>query len=376
MPVKVCLLIDSLGPNSGNEILLARMANALDPAVIETHVACYEDSERLRSLNPWVRRATFPLSKINSAGGLKQLWRFHRYLKENRIDAVHSFVNNTAIFGVLAALGGGCRTVITSRLNTGYWFTRKKILIFQVLNRFTTHILTNSAAARKITAEVEKVSADKITVFYPGVDLARYAASAGNPAAADRLGIPKDAPVVGIVANLRPVKNLALFLRAAALVAAAAPDAAFLIVGQGPLKDELRKLAAELGISGRVFFSSPEGDVPDYLARMSIACLSSNSEGLPNAIMEYMAAALPVVTTEVGGVPELVRDGFNGYLVRDPKPESFAGPIIRLLRDPELRKSMGQRGLERARQEFDGAEAVRRLERFYLGAVKSAGGKR
>jgi glycosyltransferase involved in cell wall biosynthesis len=105
--------------------------------------------------------------------------------------------------------------------------------------------------------------------------------------------------------------------------------------------------------------------VADYLARMSIACLSSASEGLPNAIMEYMAFGLPVVATDVGGVSELIVDGVTGYLVSQRTPEAFADPVVRLLHDEALRVAMGQKGLERVRAEFDLGAAVRRLEDFY-----------
>jgi L-malate glycosyltransferase len=369
--LKICLIIDSLGPNSGNEILLARLANALDPEVIEVHVCCFEDSERVRTLRPEIRTAIFPLTNINSLNGLRQIWRFRRYLKRNRIDAIHSFVNNSAIFGVLASLAGGCRTVITSRLNCGYWYTIKWVWLFRVLNLFSTHIFTNSAAARDVTASIEKAPPNKISVFYPGVELARFAVSSHAAESAPSLGIPEEAAVVGIVANLRPVKDLPLFLRSAALVARAIPESAFLLVGQGPLKSDLQKLAVELGIANRVYFSSREVPVPEYLAKMCVACLSSESESLPNAILEYMAAGLPVVATDVGGVGELVHDGVTGYLVRERTAEAFAEPIIRLLRDRELRTSLGRSGLQRAQTEFDAAAAVERLQQFYIEAVNS-----
>jgi glycosyltransferase involved in cell wall biosynthesis len=178
---------------------------------------------------------------------------------------------------------------------------------------------------------------------------------------------------VGIVANFRPVKDLPLFLHAARLVASAAPKAVFLLVGQGELKPALESLARSLGIPDRVFFSDGRGRVPDYLARMCIACLSSRSEGLPNAIMEYMAAGLPVVATDAGGIPELVTDGVTGRLVRVRTPDAFAGPIIQLLQDDALRAAMGRRGLERAQAEFDILAAVKRLERFYFEAMAGRG---
>lgn len=320
-------------------------------------------------LEPHVRTAVFPHTRVGSLAGVREMARFRRYVRRNRIDVIHSFMNRSAIFSALAAFRSGCPAVISSRLNTGYWYNAKYIRLFHLLDRFTSHVVTNSAFAKKVTADVERIAPEKITVLYPGVDLKRYARSAGDPAAAAALGIPADAEVIGIVANFRPVKDLALFLSAARVVAQAAPKAAFLLVGEGALKPELRQLACDFGIGDRVFFSDPGHPVPDYLARMSVACLSSKSEGLPNAILEYMAARLPVVTTDVGGVSELVTDGVTGYLVRERSAEAFAAPLLRLLRDSSLRTAMGERGLERARNDFDMTAAIHRLEEFYIDAA-------
>ena len=161
--------------------------------------------------------------------------------------------------------------------------------------------------------------------------------------------------MVGIVANLRPVKDHALFLHSAKL-ANQIPDAAFLLAGRGELYDDLRKLAAELGIGDRVFFTQGEGNMMDWLSRMAIGCLSSISEGFSNAIMEYMAAGMPVVAIDVGGNRDAVVDGETGYLVPQRSPEKFAEPIIKLLRNDELRASMGAKGFERCLPALRGTE--------------------
>jgi glycosyltransferase involved in cell wall biosynthesis len=125
--------------------------------------------------------------------------------------------------------------------------------------------------------------------------------------------------------------------------------------------------AAELGIASRVFFSNGKGSVPDFLRRMSIGCLCSQSEGFSNAILEYMAAGLPVVATDVGGNDEAIQDGVTGCIVRTREPEAFARPVIRLLRDEKLRSELARRSLERCRDKFEIGAAIRRLERYYLG---------
>lgn len=367
--MRLCLLADTVKHDAGTEKLVAEFAKRIDPSRFEVHVCCFEGSARLDDLRSHARIEIFPVNRLYSPAGLRQAWRFRRYIKRNRIDAVHGFMTKSGAFAVLAAIRSRGPVIITSRLNTGYWYTPRLLKLFRFLNRFTTRILTNSACAKDITVRMERVSPDKVSVVYPGVDLVRYSSSSGDLRASALLGVPGDAPVVGIVATFRPVKDLALFLRAARIVLDEAPNTAFLLVGHGELKPDLEGLAVELGIRNSVFFSDGRGAVPDYLARMSIACLTSQSEGLPNAILEYMAAGLPVVATDVGGVAELVEDGVTGCLVRDRTPEAVAAPIIRLLRDDVLRTRMGRTGLERGRTRFDIVAAVERLENFYISAV-------
>lgn len=374
--LKVCLLLDTVKDDAGTEKLVSAFAMRLDRTLFEPHVVCFEDSERLKDLSRHVRTAVFPLGRVYSPAGFRLAWRFREYIKLNGIELVHSFMVKADMFNVLAGLGLRGSAVITSRLNSGYWYTPVKKNLFHVLDAFTMRVVTNSKYAKKVVAAAEGLRPEKITVLYTGVDLDQFACSAGDPATAAALGIPRDARVVGAVANYREVKDLPLFLRAARIVAATAPDAVFLLVGWGEMKGELERLAAELEIGDRVFFTDGKGAVPDYLARMSVACLSSLSEGLPNAILEYMAAGLPVVATDVGGNPELVTDGVTGYLVRCRTPEAFAEPIVRLLRDEKLRAAMGQKGLERVRADFDLTGAVGRLENFYIEAAKEARGGR
>lgn len=373
--LRVCLIVDTVEPDCGTEKLVPALAAQLDRSIFEPHLCCFEDGPRLAGLAAELQTEVFPLESVNSPAGLRQAWRFRRYAVKHRIDVVHSFMPRADIFSVLSTVGLGIPAIVTSRLNSGYWYTPKYLRLYRVLNRYTTHVVTNSACAKSVVVQAEKLAPEKITVFYPGVDLARFSPTSGNTSAAAATGISAGSRVVGIVAHYREVKDLPLFLKAARIVAAAVPDAAFLLVGSGSLKPELERLSGDLGIRSRVIFTDGRGAVPDYLARMSVACLSSLSEGLPNAILEYMASGLPVVATDVGGNGELVVDGSTGYLVRERTPEAFAEPIIRLLRDEALHDGMGRKGLERARAEFDRAAAVRRLEKFYLDAVRKARGR-
>jgi L-malate glycosyltransferase len=363
--VRVCLLVDTVGLDAGTEKLVTETALRLDPAKIEVHVCCLENSKRLEELGQYCKTRVFPASRLNSLNGLRQIRAFHGYLNEMRIQVAHAFMTKTAILGVVAARGTSCKAVVASRLAID-WYTRFITVFFRYyMNPRTTRIFANSDGVKRYVVEKEKAPPEQVDVIYQGVDMARYSAAAGDPSAAAALGMPEASPVVGIVANYRPIKDLPLFLRAAQLVARSVPEAAFLLVGTGPLYDELARLAESLGIGASVFFSNGMGTVPDYLRRMSIACLSSESEGFSNAILEYMAAGLPVVATDVGGNGEAILHQETGFLVRERTPEAFAAPIVHLLRNEGLRRSMGQRALERCRRLFSMDVFISRLESYY-----------
>jgi glycosyltransferase involved in cell wall biosynthesis len=362
--ITVALLSDTVGLDAGTERQVVETAKRLDKSRFDVHVVCLEDSPQLRSLPAPCHTAVFPTKSVNSGQGFQQVMAFRKYAGAHGIQIAHGYMNKTSLFAVLSSLGTD-RIAITSRLNTGYWYTPSLRRMFRVMNLRSDGIMANSLEAKRIAVETEGLDPDRVKVVYQGVDMTKFSRGLGDASAAERLGIPRDARVVGITANLRPVKDHALFLRGAKIVADAVPDAAFLLVGRGELYDELRGLAEELGIGDRVFFTQGEGNVMDYLARMSVGCLTSVSEGFSNAIMEYMAAGMPVVAIDVGGNRDAIVDGETGFLVPERSPEAFAKPIIRLLRDEELRLRMGEAGFLRCTENFEVQKTIGQLEGFY-----------
>jgi glycosyltransferase involved in cell wall biosynthesis len=369
--IRVCLLSDTVGLDAGTERQVVETAKRLHPDRFDVHVICLEDSPQLRSLEGICNIAVFPTPSVNSWSGLVQARRFRRYLRRHRIQIVHAYMNKTGTFAVLTSLGSD-RIVITSRLNTGYWYTPRLRLMFRILNLRTDAIMANSLEAKRIAVETEGLAPDRVAVVYQGVDMTKFSRGLGDPTAADRLGIPPSARVIGIVANLRPVKDHALFLRAAKIVADQVQDVMFLLAGRGELYQQLCDLASELGIRDRVFFTQGEGNVMDYLARMSIGCLTSFSEGFSNAIMEYMAAGLPSVAIDVGGNRDAIIDGETGYLVAERSPEAFARPLIELLRNDKLRIGMGEKAFQRCVENFEVGKTIGQLEEFYKRLVSNA----
>jgi len=359
-----------VGLDAGTERQVVETAKRLHKDRFDVHVICLEDSPQLRSLEGVCNIAVFPTPSVNSWSGLVQARRFREYLRQHRIQIAHAYMNKTATFAVLTSLTSD-RIVITSRLNTGYWYTPRLRTMFRLLNLRADAIMANSLEAKRIAVETEGLSPDRVRVVYQGVDMTKFSRGLGDASVCDRLGIPRSARVVGIVANLRPVKDHALFLRAAQIVAREIPDAVFLLAGRGELYQDLCRLASELGIRERVFFTQGEGSIMDYLARMSIGCLTSFSEGFSNAIMEYMAAALPAVAIDVGGNRDAIVDSETGYLVAERSPEAFARPLIELLRNEERRAIMGAKGFQRCVDYFEVGKTIGQLEEFYESLVKA-----
>ena len=370
--IAVALLSDTVGLDAGTERQVIETAKRLDKDRFDVHVICLEDSSQLRGVSSICHTAVFPVASLNSTQGVRQVLAFRKYATRHRLQILHGYMNKTSLFAVLSALGTD-RIAITSRLNTGYWYTPALRNMFRAMNLRADGIMANSLEAKRIAVETERLDPDRVKVVYQGVDMTKFSRGLGDPSAADMLGIPRNARVVGIVANLRPVKDHALFLHSAKLVADQIPDAAFLLAGRGELYDDLRKLAAELGIGDRVFFTQGEGNMMDWLSRMAIGCLTSISEGFSNAIMEYMAAGMPVVAIDVGGNRDAVVDGETGYLVPERSPEKFAEPIIKLLRNDELRASMGAKGFERCLQLFEVQKTIGQLEDYYRSLLRGPG---
>ncbi len=184
------------------------------------------------------------------------------------------------------------------------------------------------------------------------------------------LGIKPNHRLVGLIGNLREVKNHLFFVDAMARVLPDHPNLRVLLVGQ-PLPSEpdypkrIERRIAEHGYRGRFVLTGFRRDVPALLRRMEVCCLTSKSEGMPNVLLEAMVASRPVVATRVGGVPELVTDGDNGFLIEPGDTEGFALAVRRLLEEPRTAEAMGRNGHERVRRDHGCAEAARALAKLY-----------
>jgi L-malate glycosyltransferase len=300
-----------------------------------------------------------PLSPATICG----LWRAGRFLRRQRVDVLCCMLGITTLFGPFVGRMAGVPVVVNSQRNMGYWLRgRARKGLYGFVNRRMVHgVLVNSRAAGNELIERFGVNPDKIHEIPAGVDVAKFAESPPDDQLRRELGF-EGMMVVGAVGKLSRVKNHALFLRAAARLASARRNVAFLIVGDGALRKELEDLAGWLGIANRTLFLGERADVPRLLALTDVFVMPSVSEGLPNAVMEAMSAGVPVVATNVGGVSELVEDGVTGRLVPAEGEMELAEAIGALLDDPAAREEMSRAALERVKSVYDVKVSVQRFE--------------
>ena len=288
----------------------------------------------------------YPLTSFYDLNFVKQLGRLRRYIKANKIDVVHTHCFYTGMFGMTGAFLSGVPARITSKGETEGFRTPMQKRAERVSFRMAHRVIANCLVVQNQLIR-EGVNSARIIQHYNGLDLERMKVGPGlkRKDARAAFGLPDARRFVTIVANLHnPVKDHPMFLRAAARVCKAVPDAAFVIAGEGGLIEDHRKLAAQLGIQEDVFFIGRCEDVGKLLFASDIGVLSSKAEGFSNAILEYMAAGLPVVATDVGGVREAIVEGETGFIVSSGDDETMAERIIRIFDDHERARSMGQRG--------------------------------
>jgi L-malate glycosyltransferase len=283
-----------------------------------------------------------------------------RYMRRKRSVVAHAFDFYTNLMMVPAARVAGLAVVLGSHRQLGDLLTPAQFWAQLLVFRMCDRVVCNSRAAAERLHQAG-LRERKLVIIPNGLPERLFTQCA--PAIPRRPGVVR----IGMIARMNdPVKNYPAFLRAATRVAKELPEAEFLLVGDGPLRPGLEAMAAELGLSARVKFAGERHDIPAMLSSMDVSVLISSSESLSNVILESMAAGVPVVATNVGGCPELVRDGDTGMLVPPGDENRLVEVLLRLARDAGLRLHCSERGREFSRSTFHIDVICRRYEELYL----------
>lgn len=322
-------------------------------------------AERVRAAN--VPIVEFQIGSLVGGQAIRQGYRLSEWLRREAIDVFHTHDIYSNIFGVPWARLAGVPLVIASRR----WWTETNRSSHSRLNRlayrFAHRVLANSESVAGLLRENEHVPSRKIVTIPNFVDEQAFTEPPPGWVARQRaeLGVPGDAAVIGVVANLSPIKDHVTMLRATARLASRSPATRLVLVGEGGEREPLTVLARELGIEDRVVFAGRRPNQPTMHWAFDVSALSSRGEGFPNSLLEAMAARRSVVATRVGGVPDAVRDGVTGTLVAPGDDAALAGAIDRLVQDPTLADRMGEAGATSARERYHVRRVIPQLEEFY-----------
>lgn len=276
-------------------------------------------------------RVSLPLeARLSPARDLRSFWRLYRALQRIRPSFVHIHGFKAALVGLPAAGLARLPALVTVH---NYPAERGRSLLPAALRAAGREGVRYIAVSRALARTLENwgIPPERIAVIYNGIDPAPFAAAAARR----RFFASPGKLVVGTAARLAPQKGLPYFIRAAARLALQFPDMRFRVVGEGPERPVLEKLARRLGLETRLSFPGYRADLPDCLAQMDIFVLPSLTEGLAITLLEAMAAGCPVVATRVGGVPEVIADGATGRLIPPGDDAALAAAVAALARDPE-----------------------------------------
>ncbi|MBI2857839.1 MAG: glycosyltransferase [Chloroflexi bacterium] len=365
---KVLWLIKGLGVG-GAERLLVSSIPYLDRSAFDYQVGYFLTGAG--DLAPEFEKAGIPLHcfNINSACDLGGFIRLAQFLRQQDIDVLHIHSPHAGILGRVAARFSGVGKVVY----TEHSLPASQNLLSQLGNLITyplndTTIGVSEAVLRAVLAR-QIIKHGTYVAIHNGIDLNAFALVGANREQVRRtLGIPTDHLVVGNVGNLLRRKGHEYLLEAARIVLNHNRNVTFVIVGRANKEKDLmrlRELARRLAVQDRVIFTGFRSDVCQLMAAFDVFVLPSLWEGFGIVLLEAMAAGRPVVGTNVGGIPEVIADGENGFLVEPRNPRDIAEKVLELLGSETLRTKMGRKGLEVVREKFSIERTVRETEGMY-----------
>jgi L-malate glycosyltransferase len=365
--MKIFYFIDSL-MFGGGESQMTQVALRLHEAGHEITVGV------MRATGPFLpvlKEAGIPVLEFNVRGklasfrGILQILRLSRFLRREKFEVVHTQDLWSNMMGILASRLAGVNCIISTRYDLAIlpWYTPFRRRFLRHIQELSTVVVANSEGVRQFLIDRERFDPKLLRVIYNGIET-------GIISAGDRREIDKSAAssdqLVAVTANMRfAFKGHRQLIDAAALLAPNWPNLKLVLFGEGELRPELEAQVQRLGIERNFIFAGGRSDVKSLLPLCDLAVLPSLTEGLPNAVLEYMAAGLPVVATRVGGIPELITDGHTGRLVPPGEPRALADAIEALLKNPRAAKNLGMAARQHVVERFSYGRLLRELEGLY-----------
>jgi len=348
--MKFVFIIDHLRPD-GTQTVLVQLAAGLASRGHTQKVICLNDSwdqdivDRLNSVGAKVRI----IGKVSLVSGYGILWLL-RYLRKEEFDVAITFLHVADVLGRLLANWASVPRIVSSLRARNVNYSRLQRWLVRTTMKTADAVIINSAHVRDFAISNEGVQPDRIHVIPNGVRAEIFYKPIDWISLRDRLGLPKTGWLLGAVGRLTKQKGIDTLLQALCLLGNR--DLNLVIFGTGEDEASLRALAIQLKVEARVHFAGYRRDLPSLLGALDLYVHPARFEGMPNAVLEAMAAACPIVATRVDGIRELIEDGNHGWLVKAESPKELARAIDEALKDSEEAHRRGVLARERVLQAF------------------------
>jgi glycosyltransferase involved in cell wall biosynthesis len=380
-PIRVLRVIARLNMG-GPAIHVANLTSGLEPLGYETtlvagSVARGEDSMAFLADRLGVSVVSVPemQREISALHDARSAFQVAEIMRETRPHILHTHTAKAgAIARAAAVLAGDARPKVVVHTFHGHvlrgYFGPLRTAVFRQVERTLARpsdaLIAVSPEVRDDLVELGVAPAGKFVVVRLGIPLAERLDDASEDLDLRELyGIPRDAFVVGWVGRMTGVKDTGVVLQTVAALRARGVNAVVCLVGDGPDREPLEELAHELDIARASYFAGYQSDVAGFYRLFDAFFLPSVNEGTPVSAIEALATGTPVVANRVGGVPDVVRDGIDGFLVEPGDVEAAADRLETLARDPEVRTRFGEAGRERVRDRYAVARLVEDVDRLY-----------
>ncbi len=331
-----------------------------------------KDIQILKSEGIEFTQCPFLLRRINIIKDLKAFFDIWRIIKKYNPLIVHTHSSKAGLMGRLAAKLAGTPIIVHTphgHVFFGYFgpFKTKLFIIFEKLaSRITDKIVALTNREKKDHILFKIAEEDKFSVIYSGIELniLKESSSEEKQNLKKELGLPENSLIVGTAGRLVPVKGPEFLVKASKYIISKYPDTYFMFTGDGPLEQDLKRKALEMGISDNIIFLGWRDDLVKIISIYDIFVLPSLNEGMGRVLVEAMALGKSIVASNVGGIPDLVIHGKNGFLVPPKNPKQLAKYIQVLLEDKDKREKMGLAGKEMA-YNFTSERMVEKIANLY-----------
>jgi glycosyltransferase involved in cell wall biosynthesis len=367
--IKVLFVVDSFNVG-GTEHQVAEMSCRLPKGEFELTVCCLKREgpflEKVRQSGIEVVQFS-PGGTLISAHAVGQILRLARFIRRRGFHVVHAHDLWSNLMGVPAAVLARTPMIVCSRRDLGHlsWYTPRRERIIAFIQWLSDCVVANSVAVQEMIFAGGGIARSKVVVLHNGVDYQRFAATSGDRTVLFP-GISAQRKLIAVVANMHSqVKGHTFLIDAAAIICRTSPEALFVLIGDGEMRKQFERKVADAGLQDYFLFLGERNDIAERLHCCDMFVLPSIAEGMPNALLEAMAAGLPAVATRVGGTTEIMENGVSGVIVEPRSALALAEGILQVLRNPDMAAALASAGQDRVRRDFSFDSLIHKLTLLY-----------